>query len=366
MAILNVMGAFASLTVLLLHFSSVLAYVNVTETTSTYDFANDRLSVSVNKSIGIINKLSLDGEDLLGSLSYETPTPGGATGSGNSGIGPYLDCYCVPSGFYTPGTIAPQYKVFQGHDSDGVAYAGLLMGEVYPATGQLLEFYFFLRDGETGLHTFSRLAYYNATKPFLRNLQEFRTLFRPNTPLWTHLMTNERQYAPLPGDAAKKSQVTVQDATWYLGKTPEDPYVQQEADYFTKYTFQDTYRDHIVHGMYADGSLTKDNSTFGAWLVMNTKDTYFNGPINSDLTVDGIVYNYIVSNHHGDGTPNITHGFDRNFGPVSTAHCYPAIQPLTTHSVLLPLQQRQTKNLHTNPIQRRHPIRQPNLEHQFL
>lgn len=39
------------------------------------------------------------------------------------------------------------------------------------------------------------------------------------------------------------------------------------------------------------------------------------GPLHSDLTVDGIVYNYIVSNHHGEGTPNITNGFDRTFGP---------------------------------------------------
>lgn len=35
---------------------------------------------------------------------------------------------------------------------------------------------------------------------------------------------------------------------------------------------------------------------------MNTKDTYFGGPLHSDLTVDGIVYDYIVSNHHGDQT----------------------------------------------------------------
>ena len=28
-----------------------------------------------------------------------------------------------------------------------------------------------------------------------------------------------------------------------------------------------------------------------------------------------IVYDYISSNHHGDQTPNITHGFDRTFGP---------------------------------------------------
>lgn len=31
--------------------------------------------------------------------------------------------------------------------------------------------------------------------------------------------------------------------------------------------------------------------------------------------VDGIVYNYMVSGHHGAPVPNITHGFDRTFGP---------------------------------------------------
>jgi rhamnogalacturonan endolyase len=97
----------------------------------------------------------------------------------------------------------------------------------------------------------------------------------------------------LPSANATSTEVTVQDATWYLGKTPGDPYVQQESDYFTKYMFQDTWRDHDVHGMFADGTKSKDGSTFGTWLVMNTKDTYFGGPLHSDLTVDGIVYNYI-------------------------------------------------------------------------
>ncbi|KAG9081557.1 hypothetical protein FRC06_005506, partial [Ceratobasidium sp. 370] len=101
---------------------------------------------------------------------------------------------------------------------------------------------------------------------------------------------------------------------WYLGNTPNDPYVQQEADYFTKYSFAAIYRDHKAHGLYADGS-TSNGTTYGAWLVMNTKDTYFGGPIHSDLAVDGIAYNYIISNHHGDGAPNITNGFDRTFGP---------------------------------------------------
>jgi len=197
------------------------------------------------------------------------------------------------------------------------------MSETYPETGQILEQYWFLRDGETGLHTFSRLAYYNASTPFLRNLQELRTLFRPNSSLWTHLSTNSQQVAPLPSANATANETTVQDATWYLGASKDDPYVIQESDYFTKYMFQDTWRDHDVHGIYSDGSTSNDGSTFGAWLVMNTKDTYFGGPLHSDLTVDGIVYNYLVSNHHGGGTPNITNGFDRTFGPVSQNMPFP-------------------------------------------
>lgn len=167
------------------------------------------------------------------------------------------------------------------------------MGETHAVTGQRLEFYYFLRDGETGLHNFARLAYFNETTPSLRNLQEFRTMFRPNSPIWTHLSTNARTFAPLPSKEAFANQVVVQDATWYLGNAPNDPYVQQMSDYFTKYTFQDLWRDHKVHGMFADGTQTNGNFTFGSWLVMNTRDTYFNGPQNSDLVVDGIVYNYI-------------------------------------------------------------------------
>lgn len=167
------------------------------------------------------------------------------------------------------------------------------MSEIYPPSGQLLEQYWFLRDGETGLHTFSRLAYHNATTPFLRNLQEFRTLFRPNTTLWTDLLTNDKQFAPLPSLNAIAHEIVVQDATWSFNATPDDPYVVQESTYFTKYMFADTWRDHDVHGMYSDGTTSADNSTFGSWLVQNTKDTYFGGPLHSDLVVDGIVYNYI-------------------------------------------------------------------------
>jgi rhamnogalacturonan endolyase len=87
------------------------------------------------------------------------------------------------------------------------------MSEAYPPTGQTLEQYWFLREGETGLHTFSRLASHNKPTPFLRNLQKFRTLFRPNTPLWTDLSMNEETHAPLPSANATAREITVQDAT---------------------------------------------------------------------------------------------------------------------------------------------------------
>ncbi|KAF1852134.1 polysaccharide lyase family 4 protein [Cucurbitaria berberidis CBS 394.84] len=277
------------------------AFMHATENNSSLTIANDRLVASVSKLRGAVNRLTLDGQNLLGSES------------GNVGIGPYLDCYCTPAGFWTPGRGRNvSYQLYQGTDSAGKKYGGISMGETYAPTGQRLEQYWFLKEGETGLHTFSRVAYYNKTTPFLRNLQELRTMFRPNhdPPLFTHFVTNEDFAAPRPNT---EGQITVQDATWYL-PNKDDPYVKGVGDYFTKYTFQDTWRDHKAHGMWADGS-GSNGTTFGAWLVHNTVETYFGGPLHSDLVVDGIVYNYMSSNHHGDQTPNITDGFDRTFGP---------------------------------------------------
>lgn len=129
-----------------------------------------------------------------------------------------------------------------------------------------------MRDGETGLHEFNRLAYYNETTPFLRNLQEERSLFRPNTLLWTDLISNKdfSAPAPVPDPAGLTSKtlagdVVVQDTTWYLGNRTNDPYVESTSDYFTKYTFSDTWRATDVHGLFSNGSTSDSGDTFGAW-----------------------------------------------------------------------------------------------------
>ncbi|KAF6843841.1 rhamnogalacturonate lyase C [Colletotrichum musicola] len=264
--------------------------------------SNDRLSVVLARSNGHIIDLTLDGQDLLGPLD------------GNRGKGPYLDCSCTPSGFWTPGGTA-ELQLVNGTDSTGTPYGGLIMSDRFAATNQTLSQYFFLRGEETGLHAFSRLTYFNASKPLLRDLGEMRTLFRPNTALWTHFSTSDDNFGPLPAAETFSRALTVQDATTYVGDVTEDPYTQQYSDYFTKYSLSESWRNHAAHGQFSDGSTSADGSTFGAWLVHNTVETYYGGPLHSDLVVDGIVYNYMVAGHHGAPMPNITHGFDRTWGP---------------------------------------------------
>ncbi|KAH8167182.1 polysaccharide lyase superfamily 4 [Xylaria polymorpha] len=279
-----------------------VAFLNATESSREFVLQNDRLYVAVSKSNGQVVDVVLDKQDLLGPIS------------GNTGKGPYVDCSCTPSGAWTPGGTA-KFQLIKGTDSTGTPYGGVRMSDTYKPTNQSIEQWWFLREGETGLHLFTRVTYFNQTTPYLRDLGELRTLFRPNTKLWTHLSGDDGNYAPIPSADAYQNQVVVQDAAWYLGKTANDPYVRQYSDYFTKYTFSELWRDHKVHGQYADGTTSSDGNTYGAWLVHNTRETYYGGPLHYDLVVDGIVYNYLVSGHYGAPVPNITHGFDRTWGP---------------------------------------------------
>ncbi|KAI0200513.1 rhamnogalacturonate lyase [Astrocystis sublimbata] len=279
-----------------------VAFLTATETAGQFVLQNDRLLVAVSKSTGQVEDVVLDTQDMLGPVS------------GNTGKGPYVDCSCTPSGFWTPGGTA-KFQLLKGIDVTGTPWGGVKMSDTFKSTNQTIEQWWFLREGETGLHVFTRVLYLNQKTPFLRELGELRTLFRPNTKLYTHLSGSDGNYAPIPGADALRNQVVVQDASWYLGKTPQDPYVQNYSDYWTKYSFSELWRDHKVHGQYSDGTTSSDGNTYGAWLVHNTRDTYYGGPLHYDIVVDGIVYNYLVSGHYGAPVPNITHGFDRTWGP---------------------------------------------------
>jgi rhamnogalacturonan endolyase len=301
--------------------SLACAAIKSSEDSSSINISNDRLSFTVAKGTGAVSKLSLDGQNLIG-----------------SGRGPYLDCH-LDSGFWTPGK-GGTYQLFKGTDGANKAYAGAMMSQSKDNTGISLEQYWFLRDGEAGIHMFSRAKYSNSQKPSGGDLGEMRQLFRPSESVWTHLSSSDEMYAPLPNTTGAP---VVQDASWYVGGKKDDPYAKQMSDYFTKYMFSEEWRDQTVHGMYGDGSKSSGGSAYGAWLLMNTKDTYFNGPTHSDLTVDGIVYNYLISNHHGNGVPELVNGFDRTFGPVCLLQVFRIPRSLTRISAILLLQQRRQR-----------------------
>ncbi|TYJ55124.1 hypothetical protein B9479_004161 [Cryptococcus floricola] len=307
---------------------SVVAEISYSESNDTIALSSSRLTLEVNKTLGALTGFEFDGIDVLGPVS------------GRVGMG-YFDCYCIPAvnaSVWSPDNPNPQssrhyyvgqsqnatFEVHQGNDTSNNSWIGLIMSETYESTGQLFQQWWFLREDEPGFHTFTRLQFDNGSEGVdLGNLQEFRQVISPNSPIWTHLVTNEIQYGHLPSAAATANETTVQDATWYFNVSDNNPYVSESSDYFTKYEWADLYGDHFAHGFYADGSssnsssnATTNGTTLGLWTVFNNLEGYTGGPLRSDLVVDTNIYNYYASNHRGASTMNITSGFDRIFGPT--------------------------------------------------
>ncbi|EIN06818.1 galactose mutarotase-like protein [Punctularia strigosozonata HHB-11173 SS5] len=307
------------------------AKVVATENATFLAFDNGRLSFTVDKTTGFLGHAHLDGFDLQGPQSN------------SSGRG-YYECHCVPTDYQVAGSdiyhvgLNSTFNLLQGHDSTGKAYAGVFAQEILPI-GHTFQQWYFLRDGETGLHNFARLIYHNDTvgPPFEDGgipVREIREVFQFNTTLWQTASTNPTLNVSIPSQEAITPAIQVQDATWYLGMTPEEPFVQETAVYWTKYMLADAYRYRKAHGLYGKA---EDGTAYGAWLVSVTQDTLFGGPTHYDLLLDGMIgvpegstnlqriphiYYYasftisFASSHQGAATSNLTNeGYDRTWGP---------------------------------------------------
>jgi rhamnogalacturonan endolyase len=88
---------------------TALAALDGVENSTSIVLSNDRLAAVLDKSVGQVVDIYLDGQDLLG------------TRDGSTGIGPYMDCYCILSGFYTAGSTAPSLKTVQGPEQNTLA-----------------------------------------------------------------------------------------------------------------------------------------------------------------------------------------------------------------------------------------------------
>ncbi|KAJ7236239.1 galactose mutarotase-like protein [Mycena rebaudengoi] len=292
--------------------------------------SNDRLSFTIDKTTGFLGNIHLDGQDLSGPQSN------------TSGRG-YYECHCVPMGYEVPASdifhIATNgnatFTLIQGRDASLIPYAGVFMQQILPV-GHTFQQWYFLRDTPTatGLHNFARMRYENASlgPPFENGgipVREIREVWQFNTTLWQTASTSADLNASIPSQSAITPAVQAQDATWNLAiATPNEPFVQQTSDWWTKYFLADAYRKRKAHGLYGK---TDVGMAFGAWIVSVTQDTLFGGPTHYDLLLDGMIgvpegspnliriphiYYYFTSSHQGAATSNLTNeGYDRTWGP---------------------------------------------------
>lgn len=178
----------------------------------------------------------------------------------------------------------------QGEDKTGTPYAGVFLQEIVPV-GHTFQQWYFLRAHETGLHNFARLLYANAAAglPFEDGglpVREIREVFQFNSTLWQTASTNPAVNVSIPQQSSISPAVQVQDATWSLAGTPDEPFVQETADTWTKYFLADAYRHRRAHGLYG---VAGDGTAYGAWMVSVTQDTLFGGPTHYDLLLDGMI-----------------------------------------------------------------------------
>ncbi|KAJ6499571.1 galactose mutarotase-like protein [Mycena vitilis] len=308
----------------------VTSKILTSENATTIAFRNDRLSFTVDKTNGILGHIHLDGQDLQGPQSN------------TSGRG-YYECHCVPMGYEVPASdifhIATNgnatFTVIKGTDTTSVPWAGVLMQQALPI-GHTFQQWYFIRDtpSSTGLHNFARMLYSNSSvgAPFEDGgipVREIREVWQFNTTLWQTASTNPTLNVSIPDQAAITPAVQAQDATWDLAtNTPDEPFVQQTSDWWTKYFLADAYRKRKAHGLYGK---TETGMAYGAWIVSVIQDTLFGGPEHYDLLLDGMIgvpegspnliriphiYYYFASSHQGAATTNLTNeGYDRTWGP---------------------------------------------------
>ncbi|KAJ7138505.1 galactose mutarotase-like protein [Mycena crocata] len=317
----------------------VKARITASENATIIAIHNDRLSFTIDKTNGILGHIHLDGQDLQGPQSN------------TSGRG-YYECHCVPMGYEIPASdifhIAANgnatFTLLQGHDAAQIPYAGVFMQQVLPI-GHTFQQWYFLRDTftSTGLHNFARMLYTNSSvgPPFADGgipVREIREVWQFNTTLWQTASTNPHLNASIPDQKAITPAVQAQDATWNLAiNTPDEPFVLQTSDWWTKYFLADTYKLRKAHGLYGK---TEAGMAYGAWIVSVTQDTLFGGPTHYDLLLDGMIgvpegspnlvriphiYYYaklmsfalqFASSHQGAATSNLTNeGYDRTWGP---------------------------------------------------
>ncbi len=164
-----------------------------------------------------------------------------------------------------------------------------------------VSYHFMLKDNDTAIYSYVN-AWNNHEDEF--EINEFRTVYRISNEL-LHIGYNSERSGIQPTSEHMKEGRKIQDETYEL----EDGSLYTNSNIYSKYDYAGYFKENEFWGQYG--------KNYGFWFIPVNTGYYGCGPLNQDLLVhyDGIILNYMCSEHFGKGKFMIPKNWEKIYGP---------------------------------------------------
>lgn len=164
-----------------------------------------------------------------------------------------------------------------------------------------IEYHIILKNNDSGIYSYVK-AWNNTDHPLKVN--ELRTVYRFNQGLF-NWSTNGVRFGRQPSSKEMLRGKKFQDETYRMKRGA----LFSNSQIYSKYDYAGYYKDTDFWG--------QAGNNFGAWLITPNKSFYGSGPLNQDLMIhyDGLILNYLFSEHFGKGLNVLPTDFKKMYGP---------------------------------------------------
>ncbi|MDF7669101.1 polysaccharide lyase family protein [Lactobacillus sp. ESL0703] len=164
-----------------------------------------------------------------------------------------------------------------------------------------LAYHFILKKSEDKIYSYVK-AWNNIAQPFAIN--ELRTVYRLDPNLFKIGFNGERSGFQ-PSSKEMMAGKKLQDETFLM----KNGSLYDNSLVYSKYDYAGYFKDTNVWGQFGDN--------IGLWILTPDKSFYSCGPLNQDLMLhyDGLVLNYLVSEHFGKGLFTVPSNWSKVYGP---------------------------------------------------
>lgn len=191
--------------------------------------------------------------------------------------------------------VISQVKIIQ--DNDQLIHIAFI-----DSTSSLgIDYHFILKNHDSAIYSY--IISWNNTKHPLK-VNELRTVYRFNQVLF-NWSTNGVRFGRQPSSKEMLTGKKLQDETYRMKRGA----LFSNSQIYSKYDYAGYYKDTDFWGQAGDN--------FGAWLITPDKSFYGSGPLNQDLMIhyDGLILNYLFSEHFGKGLNILPTDFKKMYGP---------------------------------------------------